>query len=421
MAIDLWSHQKEHGSKLRDGEISALWWVMRTGKTLTAIEGSDDGDRLIICPNSVKPVWHRDLALYGQDSYIWDKKKPKERPRNVIVNYESLWRTPLLDWGYDTIIFDESHRIANFRTKLYRYLIQHHQELCSSRVILLSGTPCAEGWHQLIGQAIVAQGSYNGFTDPWEALRDGWTYDEDSYKWIPNRGTEALAKTIMHGMGTTMTQAQAGINTKKLYRLVQIPAGKHEEALWKAALAEPLDGAQYGLVAQSCASGRHPDTATTEHSAKLDAVVEYAQELGKPCVILTRFTESLNCLTKKLKELGIKTEAIHGDDDGSKYRGEVIERFNAGKTQIIVANVMTVKVGLNLSHSDTLIFAENSFSGEARIQAEERATVRGKDAVEIIDFCTVSELEGLGDVDFQVLTAVRDKKDFNSNSLRRPQ
>jgi SNF2 family DNA or RNA helicase len=419
MAIELWEHQLRAGKLLREQQFSALWWSPRTGKTLSATEGSNDGDRLIVCPNSVKPVWQKDLSLYGEGSFIWDRKKlPSERPKNVIINYESLWRTELLGWNWDTVIFDESHRLANMNTKLWRYVYAHLQDLCTGRVILLSGTPCPEGWHQLITQSIVATGQFCGHTDPWEALREGWIYDGDKYKWEEQEGTAKKAKKQLHEIGYAMTQAEAGVLTKKLYRTIQVPVGKHELALWKEALETEPEGAQYGMLAQSCASGRSID-GVTKSSTKLDAVVEYIQELGKPVVILTKFTETLEYISKKLEQVGVKVGKIHGKDGGAVYRGQIVEQFNLGRIRAIVAQVMTVKVGMNLSHSDTLIFPENDFSGEARIQAEERCTVKGKDAVEIIDFWSSCDLPGLGDVDQAVYMSVRGKKDFNSSSLRK--
>ena len=249
--IQLWDHQITQGDRLLRGEIAALWHEPRVGKTLAAIHGSRDGDRLIVCPNSVKPVWANDLAAYGEPSYIWSKtRRPKDRPKNVIVNYETLWRTNLLDFGWDSIIFDESHRLSNFRSKLFDHCYLHLRELCSARTILLSGTPCPEGVHQLIAQSIIATGHFEGHTDPWEALREGWCYDDSRYKWLPNPGTERKAIKLLHSLGHCMTQAEAGVNTRKLYRLVGIEAGKHEQRVWAEAMAMEPEGAQYGLLAQ---------------------------------------------------------------------------------------------------------------------------------------------------------------------------
>jgi hypothetical protein len=422
--IELWPHQKAAAERIRNREICALWFSMRCGKTLAAIAGTDDGDRLIVCPTSVKGVWSGDLKAWGQDSYIFDRNNipAGEPPRNVIVNYESLWRTPLLSWPWDSIIFDESLRLQNMRTKLWAYISRCLPYISESqaRVLLLSGTPCPEGFHQIITQAIIGTGSYCGASDPWQVLRENFTYDDKKYKWTINQGHKAQAAEVLRKMGPAMTQAEAGILTKKLYRTMRIPLADAELRLWMATPAAESPATQ-AMYAQSIASGR-PIKGEIKSSAKLDAVAEYAEELDGQCVIMTHFTESLLYLQRRLPTFS----TIYGGDNGANYRTETIAGFNAGSIRGIIANVATVKVGLNLSAASCIIFAENDYSGEARIQAEERATVHGKEAVEIIDF--VSEVpEGLrynpdyrmlGEIDNCILTAVRSKKDFNSRLLR---
>ena len=211
-----------------------------------------------------------------------------------------------------------------------------------------------------------------------------------------------------------MTQAEAGINTKKLYRIIPVELSTQEEKAWTEYVREEQpEGAQYGIFAQSYASGRNSEGVITK-SSKLDAVIEYVTELEKPVVILCNFTASIEYLADKLPNSAV----IYGNDDGAEYRDKVVQGFGT-KYQRIIAQVSTVKVGLNLSASDTLIFAENNFSGEARIQAEERCTVLGKEAVEVIDFISESEIEGIGDVDMAIRSAVVGKKDFNAKLLRK--
>jgi SNF2 family DNA or RNA helicase len=134
---------------------------------------------------------------------------------------------------------------------------------------------------------------------------------------------------------------------------------------------------------------------------------------------MANFTASLEYLRDQLVKRGINVGLIYGDDSGANYRGKVIDGFNADRIQVIVSQVAVAKVGLNLSHSDTLIFAENSYSGEARIQAEERCTVRGKEAVEIVDFYATSPEcdDPIGMIDLSIRSAVINKKDFNASSL----
>ena len=414
MPVELWEHQKKWAADMLSGRITALWAMMRTGKTLATIAGTDDGDRLIVCPNSVKGVWKNDLALYGQESYVWGSKpKPRTRPRNVIVNYESVWRSDLLGWDWDSYIFDESIRLQSMQSKIYMAGLRRHRAalFAAKRRICLSGSPCPEGYHQLIMQSWACTGQYCGVTDPWEARRQFFFYDDDKRKWEPIAGHAAQAKKQMGELGYSMTQAEAGINTKKLYRTIQVDMGDTEKRIWDT-VDKSMSPANLAMYAQSAASGR-PIKGEIEKSSKLDAIVEYIAELTEQVVILTRFTESLHYLACHLED----SQCMYGDDDGTDYRDQLKERFAQGRFRILIANVKVAKVGINLSTAAVIIFAENDWSGDCRIQAEERATVKGKAAIEIVDFVSVGS-GPVGMIDQYILTAVRAKKDFNANLLK---
>lgn len=420
--IRLWEHQSLNGDRLLKGEMAALFWKMRCGKTLTAIHGSRDGDRLIICPNAVKPVWARDLALYGDHpdtTWVYGMgRKPASRPRNVVINYESVWRNPdLLTGEWDTVIFDESHRVANMRTKLWEGIQGALPVLHKNRVILLSGTPCPEGSHQVITQAILATGEFDGHPDPWAALREGWTYNEYKYQWEANYGTDQKAKKILNSFGMYMSQEQAGIHTKKLKRVIEVPISKKEEQIWHTNFKPTMEPTQKAQLAQSVASGRDPVLGYTVLSSKLDAVIEYVIDLGASCVILAHFLSTVDYLSRKLDELGIVHGTVSGEDGGMVQRAKVLESFEKGTYKVLVATVPTVKVGVNLSVASCLVFAENNWSGEARIQAEERCTVVGKEAVEIIDFQATSSVKQVNKIDGRISKAVQGKQDFQAGML----
>jgi hypothetical protein len=74
-------------------------------------------------------------------------------------------------------------------------------------------------------------------------------------------------------------------------------------------------------------------------------------------------------------------------------------------------------MGIDLSKARTIIYASNSWSGDDRIQSQERCTnITKHDPVEIID-CVV-EGQGFG-IDYAVAEAIRGKKDFNLNLLKK--
>jgi hypothetical protein len=166
------------------------------------------------------------------------------------------------------------------------------------------------------------------------------------------------------------------------------------------------------MYAHSIAAGRDPESKLTLKSTKLDAVIDYVIEHPGPKVLITNFTSSLIYLYQRLGSV----RAIYGEDDGPDYRRITIAEFNAGHFDNLICNEDTVKMGLNLSKASLIILCENSFKGASRIQVEERCTVKGKEAVEIIDFCTIGDCMA-GMIDDYVLSAVRSKKDFNYKML----
>ena len=418
MALELWEHQKQAAQWIASKDAKALFFEMRVGKTLAAIAGTDGGSRLIVCPNTVKPVWEGDLKLWGQDSYVHPRKEPTSKPRNVIINYESLWRTDLLEYQWDAVIFDESLRLQNPNSKIAQYVLHHLARNTNiGQRLILNGTPCPEGYQQLVCQAIAAQGNYMGLTDPWEAFRAFFVFDSDSYKWVINPGHKKEAQEVLDSLGPRMSQKEAGILTKKLFRSMLIPIGTHELALWDAIdkTANGWNNARAAQAAHSCASGRDPETGVIERSTKLDAVIAYAVELNAPFVIVTHHNSTLEYLRDHLgAEMDVGT--ICGSDPGTDYRQNLMRKQASGEIQGIIANEYTVSVGVNLSAASTLIFAENNYCGANRIQVEERCTVKGKEAVEIIDFQTEGDTPP-GLIDAHVLGAVREKKDFNCTTM----
>ena len=134
---DLYPYQKEDsnrmlslGSCLNFSEMG----VGKTPETLQVIEKGNYKIPLIICPNSIRWEWKRQIDEWiGEDNCavcsgdagmkaLTLVNSFKEKKRYRIMNYEAL-RTPLLaemmsHIPFDIIIFDEIHKLRNPRTKL---------------------------------------------------------------------------------------------------------------------------------------------------------------------------------------------------------------------------------------------------------------------------------------------------------------
>lgn len=163
-----WLHQRRVFHFAKDLHASALFVAMGGGKSAVAV-GLCEHDAaetiLILCPKSVMGVWAKQFAIHGLRDYDfwvgWGKGtvaakahnlatfllRPSGRPKVVVVNYDSCWRTSmgelLLRWKWDVEILDESHKIKAPGGKASRYAAKLRGS--SRRVLLLTGTPQPHG------------------------------------------------------------------------------------------------------------------------------------------------------------------------------------------------------------------------------------------------------------------------------------
>src|SRR3972149_7409486 len=131
--------------KLYEHSKTFVWNLseMGTGKTMEAllfIESLSPPVKavLVLCPNSVKYVWKRQIEFWlGQKAAItgdhphdrfteWFDyvEKKTEPPKYYILHYDALRKDDYFDivnnMGFDFVIWDEAHKLRNIETKQYR-------------------------------------------------------------------------------------------------------------------------------------------------------------------------------------------------------------------------------------------------------------------------------------------------------------
>ena len=118
------------------------------GKTISSLayiqmKRNEINKTLIICPSCVKVMWGRESKKWiGQKAQILSGRKPYKIDKNlVVINYDvvAYWQKELIKEGYDTIIIDEIHYLANPKSKRSKAIKEISKK--SNRVVGLSGTP----------------------------------------------------------------------------------------------------------------------------------------------------------------------------------------------------------------------------------------------------------------------------------------
>ena len=156
---DLYSYQKEDAQRMGNGGNFFNFSEMGVGKTPTALQVIEEGKYecpLIVCPNSLRLEWARQIeewvgveaAVSHPDSY--ERMKPIiysliDGKKYKIINYETLRNKQHLELlnqiPFDIIVFDEVHKARNPDTKLVKGTWKFLEAHGKAKVLALSGSP----------------------------------------------------------------------------------------------------------------------------------------------------------------------------------------------------------------------------------------------------------------------------------------
>ena len=431
-------HQIVGANYIAEKRRCGLWWEPRTGKTLTSLLGCRKAGAetlIVVAPPSIHLQWQREAQLEGYDLQIHGKRGSAGK-HGLIVSYESIWRKGVIQDVslFDAIIFDESIRMQSWRSKRAEWLHDNIYDLPDIR-ILLSGAPCPESPLQVMHQLYIAQGSEFPWDSFFHYLRDHWRYDEYSYKWKPRKGADVAAKQYMMNHGMAMTQKELGFGNHKFYDFIELKASPIEQKVWNHIMdcekytrdgetkdMTPMTRAQF---LQAVGAGVNPLEQKVIADTKIDGVVQWVQDLieSEPdaqVVIFAKHTGIQKRLVLAFTEA--KVDVFHMDGSTpSVTRQHMVDDFHKRKYTAGVIQCRVGEVGLDLSCANYIVYLENTWSGNTRIQSEERCTnINKQTPICVYDVCMV--FEGDVSIDREIATAVRGKKDANDvlliNALR---
>lgn len=410
------THQIEGAKLIASRRRCALWFKPRVGKTLSTVLGMEMlglKNILVICPVTVIPVWQREFAERG-----WPESKACTGMKHqkieasaytagpVICSFESAWRLPLNQRKWDAIIFDESIRLWNWQAKQVRYWYgnEHLTQCC----VLLSGAPCPEGYLQLASQMIICRGQWFGHRDIYSYLQDFWHYNADRYKWeCDDQEHLAEVKRRMNIVGLSKSLKDVGAQDEKLLSFMPVEPSIKVVALLRAIAAEELQPNIRALRNQMAANGLtgEAENILVVDGTKAEALCKYIeeqveQEPDYACVIMCRFRAQVEQVARMLG-----AAMVHGGVTG-KARQQAIDDFQAGTKRHIVCQEETAKMGIDLSRGKEIHYLSNSWSGDSRIQSQERCSNLNKaEPVGIVDWYA-------HEIECAIANAVRNKEDF---------
>ncbi len=381
---------------------------MRLGKTLMTInylKNKAPKRVLIIAPKTVCPVWERELALEGIEALPINCKTfrdlhfiIKKLPGYFVTNYETLTFTDISDCQWDAIVLDESTKIKDPRTKI--------SQICTKNFvfvpikIVLTGTPAPENLLDYYQQIKFLFGKVLE-CDSWWKFKDRFFNHSGYGKYTPKFGVKQILADYISEIAYCLKRDQVAIGSKKIYSTREVeltPEAKKSYDDFEENWLNQDFNTQWAIVAFNYLhqmAGGFPAKKEYRCEHKLAEIKELLNEdlHNEKVVIWCKYTNEIEELEKYLS-----IKHIVAKIDGSisqKDRPKIIDEFNKGITQVLICQIKTAAMGIDLSGSDTAIYYSNTFSSLERMQSEDRIIHPAKTSpllfIDLITKATIDE------------------------------
>ena len=384
--MELFEYQKQgieflvsrHGGMLLDEQ-----GLGKTVQALKACEQVDPQVLVIVCPAIMRGTWSHHVANLMPsniqvviNSYEWYVK---------LDNYKSIIKS--IKGKKVAVIVDESHYIktpTSKRTKTVQHLLSLENIVFK---VLLTGTPVTRDVDDLYTQLKVF---YPDFCRSIFEYRKKYmncihSYFGDIYKGFKNDYARQEIIKYLKSCSLRRTKKSAGLNLPSIVRqpvFVDINKKIAKESLSILDYAtKVINGSDDYTLYKTDLAEEASHIASIRKAlgvAKVPQVVSYVDVLKESniskLVIFGVHIDVINLIYEALKEKykDIKVHKIIGATTPIQ-REKIIKEFQELETsQILVANMVACGVGVTLTKSHTVVFAELDFTPSNIMQAEAR-------------------------------------------------
>lgn len=393
----LFSYQKEAIRFLLSQPRAMLALAPGLGKTACATFAAHQvGTRiLVVSPLTLVQNWRNEVRKWtGETAEIWHRKIGDRNSRWVITNYETVVRKmvqkrdkkyvrlPGFEFEFDTVILDETILLKNRRAQ--RTLATKALVDGVPRVWLLSGSPASkfydDMWAQLNIMLPKRFSSYWRFAETYCLVENnGWGMAITGNR----RGADAMLQEDLVDVYFSRTQDQVLDLPEWLFEDIEVAMDPRQykpyrqmEETFIANLSEMPDDkvvalnvlAQMTRLQQLASS---PALLGGEAiSAKWDAATEMLEWVQKPVIVWTNFIETAEQLAERWGK-SYRVAVLTGNTP-ERDRQPIVDSFQAGEIDVLIAHPAVGKFGLTLTRARTVIYLERSFKGDDYYQSLHR-------------------------------------------------
>lgn len=381
---------------------------MGLGKTPQALVFVDYfcSKTLVVAPANVTYKWLGEAGKWTKKSadIVLTSKQPLPTADIHIMSYDimRIRHEELIKQQYDCIIFDESHRLANYKSQRTRAA----RKLAGARrLLMLSGTPILNRPSDLFPMLnMISPINFPNFFS--FAKRYAGAYFDGSYWVFPNQATNPseLAERLKGVMirrtkSEVLTQLPDKSRTIVPVRLEnekEYREEKNEFARWR--YENP--GASHGDTLVHLTALRK-----IVGLSKVAAAVDLAEEVIASDGKVVLYAHHLDVVRGLQDGLSSYKRLVIAGSTSAKERAEVVRAFQEGDLEVVIMTSAGAE-GIDLFAASHIIFCEREWTPAAEEQAEDRLHRIGqKNAVN----CWY--LSVLGTMDEKMAKLVQSKRD----------
>jgi len=427
---------------------------MGLGKTIQAVGVVNVcGARsvLVICPASLRLNWARELRAWLVDRTLTvGVVEGCELPEAdvVVINYERVAKArPQIDARqWDLLVVDEAHYLKNPKAQRTTAVLGKYEgiaPIAATRRVFLTGTPVPNRPVELwpLVRALDPDGlgrSWKAFVTRYCAAHQtkyGWDVTgasnlaelqdrmrasflirrlkADVLKELPAKTRQLLVLPQNGSAGAVKAEravlAAHAAEVERLAVAVELAKASDDDSAYEAAVAALAD---FGRVAfEEISKARH-ETAL----AKVEAVVEHVAALledGRKVVVFAHHKDVVAKLVEGLSPLcGV---AVLTGDTALHARQAAVDAFQANPdVRVFVGTIAAAGVGLTLTASSSVVFAELDWVPGNLTQAEDRCHRIGQEESVLIQHLVLD-----GSIDQRLAETLVEKQDVIERALDR--
>ena len=381
----------------------------RTGKTPTTLIGlrtKKCKKILIVCPASMLIPWKNEFEKWYEapcEICVGTPDKRKEIVYNkwtdgLVISYDLLKDTKtrhgvihqILDQQFDAIVLDEAHKIKdrNSKTTQAVWLLKNK---CQHKVAL-TGTPAPNYPYDVWPILHFLFPKY--FRSYWKFIEEFFVVEErinhstnTKYKNIgtfKSRRKERELQELLDKIAISRKRKDVmpWLPPKTYTDILLTPSKTQSDCLYHLqeyfeipntdivcqGLLDRLTRYRQVCVAPVLINKDHKRV--LEQSPKLQWIKQYISDYpNRPTIIFTKFTSIIKYITPLFE--AHKCAVIDGTTT-LKTRAEIIQDFQDGCINYLIANIDTCKEGITLDRAETTIFLDEYPPGATIEQAEDR-------------------------------------------------